>query len=103
MNVNLIVICKTRLPQIDANKQQSHSDLMNKLNDLIETYSSYFSEDSTAIPENIIEFSQKGFTVDLNAMMPEKRYRFRFDGSRYEIWRNADDALELLELEYLDG
>ena len=75
----------------------------NKVKEMIETLSSYFSDDSTAVPENIIEFSQKGFTVDLNAMITEKRYRFRFDGSRYEIWRNADDALELLELEHLDG
>ena len=90
--------------QIDANKQPFSSDpVNNKVKEMVETISSYLVEDSAAVPENVIEFSQKGFTIDLNAMMPEKRYRFRFDGSRYEVWRNENDALELLELEPLDA
>lgn len=95
--------------QIDSNKQSFRRDFGNvKVNEMFEAISSYLADASTivdastAVPENIVEFSQKGFTVDLNAMMPEKRYRFRYDGSRYEIWRNADDALELLELEPWD-
>ena len=92
------------ISQTDVNKRLLDNDLVNnKIKEVVETISSYLVEDSTAIPENVIEFNQNGFTIDLNAMMLEKRYRFRFDGSRYEIWRNENDALELLELEPLDG
>lgn len=88
---------------IDDNIQPFNNALRNKIIEILETISPYLNEDLTAVPENVIEFTQKGFAVDLNAMIPEKRYRFRFDGSRYEVWRNADDALELLELEHLNG
>ena len=65
--------------------------------------SNVFTE--TAIPENIIEFKPNGYDIKVDAMELNKPYVFRFDGSRYEIKRDKNDALvmsELLPLEFLD-
>lgn len=65
--------------------------------------SNVFTE--TAIPEDIIEFKPNGYNIKVGAMELNKSYTFRFDGSRYEIKRDKNDALvmsELIPLEFLD-
>ena len=52
----------------------------------------------TDLVDDIIEFTTRGFEIHVPKMEIGKRYRFRFDGSRYEIWRHEDDALEVLEV-----
>lgn len=52
-----------------------------------------------AIPDNIISFKSSGFDINMDNMPLEKKYRFRFEGSRYIIWKNTDDELVVKEVE----
>lgn len=48
--------------------------------------------------DDVIEFKINGFTVNTDAMHSEKKYRFKFEGSVYEMWENVNDELEMMEL-----
>ena len=50
-----------------------------------------------AIPDNIISFRSNGFDIDVDNMPVEQKYSFRFESSRYIIWKNADDELVVKE------
>ena len=52
---------------------------------------------STAVPDDIISFRSNGFDIDVDNMPVEKKYSFRFEDSRYLIWKNADDELVMKE------
>ena len=52
-----------------------------------------------AIPDNIISFRSGGFDINMDNMPVDKKFRFRFEGSRYVIWKNTDDELVVKEVE----
>ena len=52
---------------------------------------------SMAVPDDIISFRSNGFDIDVDSMPVEKKYSFRFEDSRYIIWKNADDELIMKE------
>ena len=52
----------------------------------------------TAIPESVISFRVNGFDINVDGMDVEKKYRFRFEGSLYEVWKNISDELEFKEI-----
>ena len=43
--------------------------------------------------------TENGFEVDLNRMLPNKKYLISYDGSKYEAMKNEKGDLELFEIE----
>ena len=52
-----------------------------------------------AIPDNIISFKSGGFDINVDNMPLEKKYKFKFEGSSYIIWKNTNDELVMKEVE----
>ena len=52
-----------------------------------------------AIPDNVISFRTNGFDINMDNMPVEEKYRFRFEGSRYVIWKNTRDELVVEEVD----
>lgn len=70
--------------------------LNNKIRHLIELDA---RNHSMAMPDSIISFRSNGFDINVDNMPVEKKYRFRFEDSRYIIWKNADDELVMKEMD----
>ena len=54
---------------------------------------------SMAVPDDIISFRSSGFDINVDNMPVEKQYSFRFEDSRYIIWKNVDDELVMKEID----
>ena len=52
-----------------------------------------------AMPDNIISFKSGGFDINVDNMPLEKKYKFKFEGSSYIIWKNTNDELVMKEVE----
>ena len=68
--------------------------LTDRIKQRAESFSRY---SDMAIPDNIISFRSNGFDIDVDNMPVEQKYSFRFESSRYIIWKNADDELVVKE------
>ena len=51
-----------------------------------------------AVPDNVISFSTGGFEINMNEMPVGKKYRFRFEGSRYVFWKDSGGNLVMREV-----
>ncbi len=52
--------------------------------------------------DDVIEFKTNGFTVNIDAMASEQIYRFKFESSVYEMYRNNNDELVMGEISSTD-
>lgn len=53
----------------------------------------------TAVPENVISFKLDGFDINIDNMDMDRKYRFWFDDTLYEIWKNTNGELEIKEIQ----
>ena len=72
-------------------------ETMSRVNEFVNILNSK-KHDTVYIAYDVIEFHSNGFRINTNEMDKDKRYRFRFDGSRFEAWKNEHEELVMKEL-----